>query len=78
MLFQDVPPDTSVYMLAGYTVFFVLLAAYLLSLSIRGRNLKRDLERLEALAHERRPPASRPKTSARPAARRRAGHARKK
>ncbi len=78
MLFQDVPPDTSAYMLAGYAVFFVLLAAYLLSLYIRSRNLNRDLKMLEALAHEKRPPASRAKTPTRPAAREGAGRARRK
>jgi len=52
MLFQDVTPDTSGYMVAGYTIFFILLAIYLLSLSIRLRNLRQDLALLETLQKE--------------------------
>jgi len=42
-------PDTSAYMIAGYTVFFVVGAIYLASLIIRHRNLQRDLDTLEEL-----------------------------
>jgi hypothetical protein len=40
-------PDTSSYMIAGYAVFFIVSAVYLISLFIRNRNLHRDLEMLE-------------------------------
>jgi hypothetical protein len=43
------PADTMVYMVAGYTVFFTIMAAYLLSLVIRTRNLKQDFELLQDL-----------------------------
>ena len=49
MLFQDVTPDTVLYMIAGYAVFFIVSASYVLSLFLRHRNLKRDLETLEEL-----------------------------
>ncbi len=32
------------YMIAGYSVIFIVLALYLASLSIRWKNLKRDLQ----------------------------------
>lgn len=43
------PPDTSKYMIMGYTVIFVVLTLYLLSLGVRYRNTRRDLEMLEEL-----------------------------
>ena len=49
MLALDAPPDTSVYMLAGYIVIFGVMAIYLISLVIRRRNLTQDLETLEEL-----------------------------
>lgn len=55
MFFQDTPPDTSAYMIAGYTVFSVVTAIYLLSLFVRSRNLQRDLTALESLEQEDRP-----------------------
>lgn len=42
-------PDTSAYLLAGYAVFFIVSAIYVLSLFIRSRSLQRDLETLEDL-----------------------------
>jgi len=53
MLLQDAPPDTSAYMIAGFTVFFVISGIYLLSLALRRRNLERDLETLESMEAER-------------------------
>ena len=35
------------YRLGGYAAFLVLLTAYLVSLIVRWRNLKRDLQSLE-------------------------------
>ena len=52
MLFQDVTPDTSSYMILGYSIFFVVTAVYLISLFVRSRNLKRDLAALEELQQE--------------------------
>jgi len=52
MLLQDAPPDTSAYMIAGFTVFFVISAIYLLSLILRRRNLERDLETLRSMEAE--------------------------
>jgi len=40
-------PDTSAYMIGGYAVFFVVMTIYLVSLYLRNRNLRRDLEMLE-------------------------------
>ncbi len=69
MFLQDTPPDTSGYMIAGYVVFFVFAAIYLLSFFVRSRNLKQDLDTLEAVQKESRPAAvsaaktTKPKTS---------------
>ncbi|HTP02845.1 MAG TPA: hypothetical protein VMJ64_15830 [Anaerolineales bacterium] len=52
MFLDQSTPDTSVYMIAGYTIFFVITAIYVISLAIRERNLKRDLATLEALKME--------------------------
>jgi hypothetical protein len=52
MFFQEAAPDTSGYMIAGYAVFFVISAIYLLSLILRQRNLERDLEALDAIKAE--------------------------
>ena len=49
MFFQETTPDTSGYMIAGYAVFFIVSAIYLLSLAIRNRSLRHDLETLEQL-----------------------------
>jgi hypothetical protein len=42
-------------MIAGYTVFTVVMAVYLLSLFVRSRNLHRDLTALESLEQESKP-----------------------
>jgi hypothetical protein len=49
MFFQDPIPNTLGYMIAGYAVFFLISAIYVLSLFIRHRSLKRDLEILTEL-----------------------------
>lgn len=66
MLFQDTPPDTSAYMIAGFSVFFLFVAIYLFSFFVRSRNLKADLDTLENLREEKQapPPAPRPKKAA--------------
>ncbi len=59
MFFQEATPDTSGYMIAGYAVAFTVMGLYLLSLYLRSRNLKRDLETLESLQPEK--PKTKPK-----------------
>ena len=79
MLFDASTPDTSAYMIAGYSIFFVLSAVYLLSIFVRTRNLHRDLATLESLQSEQEqqkptpvatklPAASKPKAKTRTAA----------
>jgi hypothetical protein len=57
MFFQEPPPDTSGYMIAGYIIAFVVMGIYLLSLVVRWRNLTRDLEALGKLQEESAPRA---------------------
>ncbi len=57
MFFDQGTPDTSVYMIAGYSIFFVIAIIYLASLLIRSRNLHRDLDTLESLQEEKQAPA---------------------
>ncbi len=53
MLFlQDAPPDTSGYMIAGYIVIFGTMLIYMISLYIRNRNLKQDLDVLNEVEEE--------------------------
>lgn len=53
MLFQDIPPDTSSYMIAGYVIFTVIMVIYLASLLLRRRNLEQDLATLKTMEAER-------------------------
>ena len=46
---QEATPNTSVYMIAGYVIFLVVMVIYLASLSIRSRNLRQDLQMLEEM-----------------------------
>ncbi len=48
----DAPPDTSAYMIAGYAVFFIIAAIYLISLLVRWRNLNQDMTTLETIEKE--------------------------
>lgn len=43
------PPDTSSYLILGYSVIFGVLLLHLVSLAIRRRNLEQDLALLEEL-----------------------------
>ena len=45
-------PDTTNYMILGYVVFTTVIVLYLLSLYIRNRNLKQDIELLKDLEKE--------------------------
>lgn len=67
MFLQDAPPDTSVYMIAGYAAFFVLTAIYLISLVVRSHNLHEDLRTLEKLQEENKPAAQESSGAGRPA-----------
>jgi cell division protein FtsL len=49
---QESTPDTSIYMIAGYTIAFAVMAVYLASLVLRWRNLNQDLQTLESLQSE--------------------------
>ena len=42
-------PNTDQYMIAGYVVSFLTMGIYVLSMYIRSKNLKRDLETLEEM-----------------------------
>jgi hypothetical protein len=48
----DAPPDTSAYMIAGYTVFFIVAAIYIISLLVRWHNLHQDMTTLQAIEKE--------------------------
>jgi hypothetical protein len=48
----DAPPDTSAYMIAGYTLFFIVAAIYTVSLLVRWHNLHQDLTMLESIEKE--------------------------
>ena len=52
VLLQDTTPDTSGYMLAGYIIFAIIMAIYIVSFLARGRNLERDLSTLESMKAE--------------------------
>jgi hypothetical protein len=78
MLFQDVTPDTSGYMVAGYAIFFVIFAIYLLSLFLRTRNLRKDLGVLAAMKTEDRPRKSAARASSAAASGRKAGSRKKR
>ena len=47
MLFQQGPAETTVYMIAGYSVIFSVMLLYVASLFVRRRRLQRDLIMLE-------------------------------
>ena len=50
---SEIPPaETTGYMIAGYTVIFGVMLIYLVSLMLRNRSLKQDVEILEDLRQE--------------------------
>ncbi len=67
MFFDQATPDTSIYMIAGYSIFFVIAIIYLGSLLIRTRNLHRDLDTLESLQEEKKAPVPAPAAAPSPA-----------
>ncbi len=46
---QQGPAETTVYMIAGYTVIFGVMLVYLVSLILRRRRTAQDLAELEEL-----------------------------
>ncbi|MFZ2098195.1 MAG: hypothetical protein WAV05_16295 [Anaerolineales bacterium] len=48
-MLQQAPAETTRYMVAGYSVIFSVMLLYIISLFIRRRNLKRDLEILNEM-----------------------------
>jgi hypothetical protein len=61
MFFDELPPDTSAYMIAGYGIFFLITAIYLVSLFVRTRNLDQDLGTIKGLQEESQATATPPK-----------------
>jgi hypothetical protein len=52
MLYAEGTANTVNYFIAGYVVFFTVMALYLASLVIRYRNLKQDLEVLQEMEQD--------------------------
>jgi hypothetical protein len=48
-LLQQAPAETTRYMIAGYAVIFSIMLVYIISIFIRRRNLKRDMQTLNEL-----------------------------
>jgi CcmD family protein len=48
-MLQQAPAETTRYMVAGYTVIFSVMLLYIISLILRRRNLKRDLDTLKEM-----------------------------
>ena len=46
---QQAPAETTRYMVAGYSVIFGVMLLYVISIFIRRRNLKRDLQILDEM-----------------------------
>jgi hypothetical protein len=63
IMFLETTPDTSGYMIAGYTIALGVMAIYVASMIIRARNLNQDQELLESIGSESKPmpPLSQPK-----------------
>jgi hypothetical protein len=55
---QEGPAQTSVYLVAGYTVIFGVMALYLISLVVRRKNLQQDLETLQEIESQENDPKS--------------------
>ena len=51
-LLLQAPAETTRYMIAGYVVIFGIMFLYIISLSIRSRNLKREMETLKELEQD--------------------------
>jgi CcmD family protein len=51
-LILQAPAETTRYLIAGYTVIFGIMLLYVVSLVVRSRNLKREIETLKQLDEE--------------------------
>lgn len=49
---QQAPAQTTIYMIAGYSVIFGVMLVYIISLIVRNRNLKRDMQSLHELEEQ--------------------------
>lgn len=49
---QQAPAETTIYMIAGYSVIFGVMLVYIISLIVRNRNLKRDMQSLHELEEQ--------------------------
>jgi len=70
MFFQEVTPDTSGYMIAGFVITFVVMGLYIASMYLRSRSLKQDMKLLEEM-DEATPNAAKPDRAADPVAQKR-------
>jgi CcmD family protein len=50
-ILQQAPAQTTNYMVAGYVVIFSIMFLYVLSLVLRTRRLKQELQMIEELEH---------------------------
>jgi hypothetical protein len=51
-MFLEETPNTVIYMIAGYAVFFGLPFLYILGWLVRQRNLEKDIELIQTLSEE--------------------------
>ncbi len=51
-LVQQAPAETTRIMIAGYAVIFSIMLLYIISIFIRQRNIKRDLQTLQELEYQ--------------------------
>lgn len=51
-ILQQAPAETTRFMIAGYAVIFSIMLAYVISIFIRRRNLKRELDMLKEIEPE--------------------------
>jgi len=51
-MWQNLPPDTTPYMVLGYAVIYGGMLIYWISLAVRRRQLQKDLEILQSLEEE--------------------------
>lgn len=53
MLFLQLAPlETTTYMIAGFSVIFITIFIYIMTLQVRQSNLERDLEMLSRLEEQ--------------------------
>ena len=52
LFLQEGPAETTDYMILGFVVIFGVMLVYVISLWVRRRNLKKDIELLEQLEEQ--------------------------